>query len=1133
MACLRKVIAGLGVLFLAFLFCLPLAAQQARWDELNGQVEKLLKDGKFSDALPLAQEALRAAEASFGAEDPRVATALTSLGDAFRWQGKYAEAVPLYQRGLAIREKALGPGDPLVARSLAGLALLYNSQGKYAQAEPLYQRALAIMEKASAPDHDLAVGLNNLANVYYNQGKYAQAEPLYQRALAIREKALGPEHPDVAVTLNSLANLYGDLGRYAQAEPLFQRALAIREKALGPEHPDVAESLTNLANEYEDEGRYAQAEALYQRALAIYEKALGPEHPIFAAVLNNLAIVYDDEGKYPQAEALYRRGLAIREKALGPEHVDITPSLLSLAGVYREQGRYAEAEPLYQRALAIREKALGPEHPDVAKALNSLALLYYSQGKYAQAEPLYQRSLAIREKALGPEHPDVSKPLINLGALYVAQGKYAKAEPLYQRALAIREKALGPEHPELAYPLIDLAEVYGHEGRYAEAEVPLSRALAISEKALGPEHPLVADALSTLVEMSIPQGRYAQAEPVCQRALAIREKALGPDHPAVGDSLMDCATLYYGQGLPSRAEPLFERALQNVGKRFEYHFTYMNEKERLQFLDKVADTFPTYFSFCFTYRQTNPELVGRMYDVLLWEKGFVGRSIAALRSQIAASGDKGALSLLEQVAARKTQLAKLLTTEPKDRAEWKKQVEQLERETDELERALVKRSSSYAERKRLARVSWRDVQKALAPDEAAVEFVRFRFHDGKKFTDTSYYAALIVTPKSTTAPTFVLLGEAKQIEGAPLVDYQRRVKLQGAGTRTAVAAGSFYNALWQPLEAPLAGAERIYLSPDGILNQISLGLVPANDGQLMMEKYHLRLLSSTADLLREKPKRGTDTAVLIGNPQFDLDEAQQRAQVRGLKKPEESETLLASAAPLAGVASGLRSRDKEGDLLPPLPGTKGELESVRSLLEKQQWQVEVYTESKALKEVIERVEHPRVLHVATHAFFLHDQIRLRNTTSADLPSGMEDPMVRSGLFFAGANRALAGTPSPADLEDGVLTAYEATGLSLQGTELVVLSACDTGLGQVKNGEGVFGLRRAFEEAGAQSVLMSLWSVPDRETQELMTLFYSKWLAGEDKPEALRGAQLEMRERVKARYGQDLPFYWGAFVLVGR
>jgi CHAT domain-containing protein len=248
---------------------------------------------------------------------------------------------------------------------------------------------------------------------------------------------------------------------------------------------------------------------------------------------------------------------------------------------------------------------------------------------------------------------------------------------------------------------------------------------------------------------------------------------------------------------------------------------------------------------------------------------------------------------------------------------------------------------------------------------------------------------------------------------------------------------------------------------------------------------------------------------------------------RFFPKGNESKTLVAA------VDNGLRSRDQRGDALSPLPETKVELESIQSLLQKQGWQVEMYTEEKATEEAIKNVKGPRVLHVATHGFFLPDQKETRRNVEFNLPSGLEDPMVRSGLYFAGAERALSGNPPAADLEDGVLTAYEASSLNLQGTELVVLSACETGLGEMANGEGVFGLRRALHEAGAESVLMSLLRVPDLETQELMSRFYSKWLAGQDKHEALREAQLEMRDKIKDRYGNDRPTYWGGFVLVGR
>ena len=387
----------------------------------------------------------------------------------------------------------------------------------------------------------------------------------------------------------------------------------------------------------------------------------------------------------------------------------------------------------------------------------------------------------------------------------------------------------------------------------------------------------------------------------------------------------------------------------------------------------------------------------------------------------------------------------------------------------------------------------------------------------------------------------MVLGEGKELENDPLRDYRLRAGLgESRSIRGVEVAGeesgtkapprtSFYQAFWKPLEPLLGNVRRVYVSTDGVLNQVALGVVADNGGQLLMEKYDLRVVSSTKDVLRERRASGGKTAVVMGNPMFGLDEAQQRAALRQTEK----------AAPVEAVSvagAGQRSRDLRGGTLKPLPGTQKEAETVAKLLGGQHWEVGLYTGEKALEERVKGVRSPRVLHLATHGFFESDQERklkdVAGTLGEERGSGLEDPMLRSGLYLTGANRTLGGK-TPADMDDGVLTAYEATQINLQGTELVVLSACETGLGESQDGEGVFGLRRALQEAGAESVLMSMWSVPDRETQELMALFYQKWLGGKDKHEALREAQSELRGTVKARYGRDLPFYWGAFVLVGR
>ncbi|MGH9773657.1 MAG: tetratricopeptide repeat protein [Candidatus Acidiferrales bacterium] len=1173
---------------LALLFAstwqLPLVAQGDKWNELYDRVSELYKEGKYTEAIPVAEEALRVAESTFGPEDTRIAGSLNKLAEVFRKQGEYAKAETFYKRSLAIREKVLGPEHPAVAETLDDLGALYTGQGRIPEAEPLLKRALAIREKVLGLEHpDVAMSLEDLADVAYVSGDFQEAEPLLKRALAIREKALGPEHPDVAQSLTALAEDYLQEARYAEAEPLLkraraiqekalgpdhpdvaetlkdlgelsinqghfpeaesflERALAIREKALGPEHPDVADPLGDLAQVYDDEAKYGQAEPLYKRALAIHEKALGPDNRNVATDLNNLANLYVDQGRYADAEPLYKRAVAIDEKALGADHPEVAVDLSNLAELYRKQGKYADAEPLYRRSLAIFEKVLGSDHPDVAVELNNLAALYDDQGKYAEAELLYRRTLAIDEKALGADHPGVATDLNNLALLYQEQGKYADAEPFYKRALAIREKALGPEHPDVAQSLNNLAELYERQGKYADAEPLYKRSLAIFEKVLGPDHPSVATDLNNLANVYEDQGKYADAEPLFWRSLAIREKVLGPDHPLVATSLNNLALLFYAQDRFPAASPLFDRGLDNLSKQFEYYFSYMSEKDRLSFLATVQLTFPVYYSFCFANNQQHPEVLGRMYDTVLWQKGFIASSVSALRARIVASGEKESLTLLDKLTAKKAQLATLLTSQPTDREEWRRRVEQLEQESNDLEKQLVARSSAMAESKKLQRVTWQDVQKSLKPEEAAVEIVRFKFNDGKRWTGKTYYIALIVTPQSKM-PALVNLGDAADIEKAPMNDYRKRAGLE----RNAELADKpgFYETFWKPLEPALADVKRIYFSPDGVLNQVAPGIIPADNDQLLMEKYELRILNSTKDILRAPVHSPSNTAMLIGNPKFDLSVADQQVVLNNLQPSQNSNVLVAANVTSEPIMRGLTlSLDDAQPILagqkrvPPLPGTGAEVQAIFHLLDGQHWQVgPPLTGDRALEEEVKQVRHPRLLHIATHGFFLLDRslASVRSDSSQEKsPPVSDDPMLRSGLLFAGAERFFEGQQTPEGMESGVLTAYETSGLDLQGTELVVLSACETGLGQQQNGEGVFGLRRALQEAGAESVMMTMWSVPDKETQELMTLFYKNWLSGVDKPEALRKAQLEERDVVKQRYGHDDPYYWGAFVLVGR
>ena len=1108
---------------------------------------QLYNEGKYAQALPAAQESLRIAEATFGPQSRQVATSLDDLALVLVELDHWAEAEPLYRRALAVTEKTLGPQHPEVASHLNNLGLLYLKMGRLADARDLLVRALSIREKALGPNHvDTATNAGNLGTVLMAQGKYVEAEPLERRALAVDEKALGPEDAGLATDLNNLGAVYYHQAKYAAAEPLYVKALSIHLKSLGNEHPIVAGDLTNIGALYAEERKYALAEATYRRALAIDEKAAVGKGLTIASDLNNLAGLFTGQGRYPEAEPLYRRALAIDEKAMGPEHPAVAEVLNSLATLYYGQGRYQEAEPAYRRALAIREKTLGTGHPSVALTLSGLALLKKDQGQYPEAEALYRRALAIDEKALGPEHPQVARILNGLGDLYMDVVQVPLAAPLFQRALAIDEKCLGPDHPQVGADLNYLAYVADAGGHPEEAAPVYERVIAIHEKASGATSSGLVAPLLNLGSLRTRQGNFAAAETLEKRGLSIVEAAEGPDHPDTRAALLDLAITYYGWGRTELAATYFDRALASLAKQVDSSFTYMSERQRLQFLATEPGAFPLLFSFAVANQERDPALAGKMYDALLWEKGLIAANAAALRAKILDSGDREAVALFDRLTEKRAHLAALAAA-PAGDAEWRKAMGQLDQEANAIETDLVKRSAVLADLKAVARLTWHDVQKGLKPDEAAVEYVRFPVHNGARWMHADAYAAVVLTPSAT--PRLLLLGNAQKLEAEPVAAYRADVGRSrgvsvaagkaGAEPPAGAGTGAAYAAFWKPLEGLLGGAKRVYVAADGILNQVPIGLFSDPTGKLLLEKYDLRVVNSTKDLLRPQHGAGGKTAVVMGNPAFDLTEAAQREAVSKLNAGAAAPT----AAALAEAEPSSRGSERSGPL-PPLPATQAEAQAVALALKNAGWQVSLYTGSMALKEVMGRARSPRVVHLATHGFFLANPATADKSTPGARPVGqpagqspgqsaLRDPMLRSGLFFAGADRARAGERPAAGLEDGVLTAYEASQLHLQGTELVVLSACETGLGQQANGEGVFGLRRGLQEAGAESVLMSMWPVPDQETQELMTLFYQQWLGGLDAHEALRRAQLKERETVRQRYGRDLPYYWGAFVLVGR
>jgi tetratricopeptide (TPR) repeat protein len=995
--------------------------------------------------------------AAVSSEDQsKIASLNKKVGQLYQ-AGKFAEAIPIAQKSLQLSEKTRGKDARDTATSLDDLGLLYIEMADYAKAEPLLQRSLKIYEKARGSEYpDTAVNLSHLGRLYFKTGNYARAEPLYQRALKITEKALGADHLETAKSLNNLALLYGDEGDYAKAEPLLQRALKICEKALGLEHPYTASAFNNLALHYQKVGDYAKAEPLYQRALKIAEKARGPEHPSMAVALQNLASFYDTMGDYAKAEPLYQRALKITEKAMGSEHPDTATMVSFLAIFYVEVGDYAKAEPLLQRALKICEKVLGPDHPDTGGSLTSLAYLYCTMGYYAKAEPLLQRALKIGEKALGQDHPDTASALNQLAELYRKVHDYTRAEPLYQRALRIREKVLGPKHRDTATSFNNLGLLYRDMGDYSRAKPLVRQAIDINKQALGLEHPYTAKVIRNL---SLIEGVAGDSKEALRLAIDAR-----------------------------RGE---ERTLSNI-------LSFTSEQQRLEF-QKTTKPYDL------------PGTLGKaseLAEIVLREKGVVLDSLLEDRLVAEASADAKQRETVNELRGTKQRLMKLQLEMPKDVSEQalkKRETakNELSKRIEKLEAGLARQVGGLGRARRALSVTVPQVQAAFGKNDVLIELLRYQHYLGKdKFEGR--YGAVVIPPMGE--PKWIPLGACEEIEKNVHL-YQKSVRGQTDEQTLSSVLYTLHEQLWAPMEKALPPETKtVIISPDGELSFVSFATLVGPDDKFIGAKYSVRYVASGRDLLREFRTAGNAQTSVYANPDFG-------------GKP----TSRDSNREIAVALRSIEMRDLQNISLPPLPGTA---EEAAALEKRFGDSAKVFLGSNATKAELRQVNAPHILHLATHGFFLPevDLGKPIDPLQADqeIPKGkLLNPMHRSGLALAGAQTTLQawgrGETPPIE-NNGIVTAEEVGGLKLDGTWLVVLSACETGSGQARAGEGVMGLRRGFIQAGAQNLLMTLWPISDETTVQIMLDFYDAALKSGNAPQALADTERDWLVKLRKERG---------------
>jgi len=1091
-----EITAGAVLLLVLLLIATPTMraepADKAKIAVLKAEFDKLKKAGRYREAVTTAEERLKLAE-TFGPESVENLDAVHDLAGIYVPMDVPGKGRELCERALEACEKKFGPDDAMTARAATDLASCFEGDKEYAKAEPLFRRALEIYEKKlGAEAFETGEVLRLLAWVKDENGDLPGALPLAERALKIYEKARGPSDVETSRAVNVLAELYNEGGNIKKGIEFSERALAIREKELGPDHPDTGEAVNNRGLLYFAESDYDNAIKMFERCLTISEKALGPDHFYTTSSLNNLGFVHRIRGEFTASERYFRRALESRERVLGPLDPNLALSLNNLAVLLQDKGDNVEAEVLFRRALDVRERGLGPDHPDTARSLNDLAGLLLNMGDFAKAEPLFQRAGQIFEKVLGPEHEEYLATVNNLGLLYEMSHQYEKAKPMFERALKTKEKTLGPDHFDLAFVVSNLGLVYWDLGDYDNAEICARRALKLRETKLGPNHLKTAESLSNVALILRDRGDLDKAETLLRRTLQI-EQSYGKFHPTNASTLENLAFLKIKQGKLDEALQFAVRCGEVQEHGLAQLLSYTSERQRLAYQKFVSP----YRLFATLGSADN------IARTVLRQKGVVLDSL--LEDQIIgeASADPKTRDLVQRVHAAKEQLTQLALQSPSDpaaAASDKSSREKLSAEVEQLESSLARAVTGAGRSRRALDVTVAQVQGALAKDSVLIELLRYNHYTGAK-EDEPRYGAVVIAPAGK--PKWVPLGKADEIERKIRL-YQRSTRGETDEATLRQALQSLGEQIWAPIEAALPGKfAHVIISPDGQLSFLSFATLLLPNDQFLGEKYSVRYVASGRDLLRTKTVAADGATIVYANPDF------------GRNTP----------APVNVAETTLRDvemRDLRGLSLSQLPGTENEAHA----LEHRGRNVKTFLGPAATEESLRAINSPRVLHLATHGFFLPEAARPALSPSGRSPSEapklqMNNPMHRSGLAFAGAQNTLEAWSRgevPAPRTDGILTAEEVGALKLDRTWLVVLSACDTGSGEARAGEGVMGLRRGFVQAGAQNLLMTLWPISDQTTVDIMLNFYDAALRTSNAPQALADTQRDWLVKLRREKG---------------
>ncbi|MEM7367966.1 MAG: CHAT domain-containing tetratricopeptide repeat protein [Bacteroidota bacterium] len=948
-------------------------------------------------------------------------------------------------------------------------------------------------------------------------------EILQQARIAARTE-FGEMDTAYILTVNDLGLTYQYMGQFDKALPLLKEALVKNKQVRGELASSYRISQVNVGMLYQAMGQFEPALHHIGESVRICKATLGTDNATYGELINNLALVYQSTEYYEKALDLYQNCLRLYEKHLGTKHPKYGIILMNIGTLQREMGKFHLALSFFQRANGIAEKSYPSATP---MFLLTLGETYYQIGEFKKARNHFEQGISFIEQHLSKELPLYATLLTDLGKTYRALGDDHQAEQLFQQSLTLTERTQGKQAFIYATVLSHLGEINMKRNQYEKAQAHFQESLQLVEHIKDKQPLSYAANLHLLAMAELRLGHLSTALRLVEESQSYLTQTHGPLHLNFATLHASLAWIYEARDETVLAGEQYKALSKVLSHLLRQQFHALSDQLQASFLQTKELHFDQIASFLW-HHPDQSQLTEIVYENQLLLKGFIQNNQKQLLSKLREHPD----SSIQQTYSQWLDLRKILSRQYQQPLYARiSTFDSLKTVAEQLALQLAYQSKDFRESQE--KIDMRQIRESLSSDEIAIEFAHFSQFDGYQKIDSIQYIALIQN-STDSLPLMVPLFEQEELvnllstEGQDHIPDQlyasRGIKPRKNTPRTKGLA----DLIWKPIEPFLEGIKTVYYAPSGLLHRIHLEAIPIDKKQYIGTNRQWIRLGSTSSLVFGQDrlaKTYPSTALVIGDIQYDKPESSEELAV---VDSDTATLIIGESGDLGDVLIVSRGRM---DTWNPLAATTREIHHIRSLLMNSGLSVALYTRREAKESIFsDDFSSPRILHIATHGYFFPDPRQQTDSISGSAESGpslqlSDHPMVRSGLILAGANHAWAGNPVPEGEEDGILTAYEISRLDLSNTELVVLSACETGLGDIQGNEGVYGLQRAFKIAGAKYILMSLWQVPDQATQELMSEFYEQWLGGMEIREALTEAQREIRKKYKE------PYYWAGFVLV--